>query len=58
MSLQMSGFAAALVLLLSQWAHQQTDPTVDSKTIMDLVRKLFVSLKEGEQRWHMAGRFV
>jgi len=54
----MAAFAAALVLLLAHWVHQQSDSTFDSKVTMDLVRKLFLSLRDGERKCHMAGRFV
>ena len=57
-TVQMSGFAASLVLLLTDWAHHQSESTFDSKTTKDLVGKLFLSLRDGETRWHMAGRFV
>jgi len=57
-SRQMAAFAAALVLLLAHWVHQQSDSTFDSKVTMDLVRKLFLSLRDGERKCHMAGRFV
>jgi hypothetical protein len=55
---QVGGFAAALVLFLDHWAHQPSDSTFDSKTTMELVRKLFLTLKEGERKWHFAGRFA
>jgi hypothetical protein len=55
---QIAAFAAALALLHAHWAHQSSDSTFDSKTTMELVRKLFITLKDGERKWHIAGRFV
>lgn len=52
----MSAFTAALVLLLTHWVHQKADSVLDPKTTMELVRKPFSILKDGERRWHMAGR--
>lgn len=52
----MTAFTGALVLLLTHWAYQQTDSHFDSKTTMELVRKLLHTLKDGERKWHLAGR--
>jgi hypothetical protein len=51
-----AAFSAALVLLLDHWANH-SDMTFDSKATMEVVQKLFLSLKDGE-RWHFSGRLV
>ena len=53
---QISAFSASLVLLLAHWVYQRTDPNFDPKTTMEFVRKLLHTLKDGERKWHMAGR--
>ncbi|EAU83086.2 hypothetical protein CC1G_11170 [Coprinopsis cinerea okayama7 len=51
-------FASAVVFLFNVWGRQGTSQSSDTETEFVYVQKCLNLLREGERRWHTAGRSV